>query len=32
VEVFMDDFPGVTREQVKAVLDAAGWRLLEEVR
>ncbi|MGD0411655.1 MAG: DUF433 domain-containing protein [Verrucomicrobiota bacterium] len=32
VEVFLDDFPGVTREQVRAVLDAAGLRLLEEVR
>ena len=29
LEVFLDDFPGVTREQVRTVLDAAGWRLLE---
>jgi uncharacterized protein (DUF433 family) len=32
VQVFLDDFPGVTAEQVWAVVDAAGWRLLEEVR
>ena len=31
VQVFLDDFPGVTREQVRTVLDAAGLRLLEEV-
>jgi uncharacterized protein (DUF433 family) len=32
VEVFLDDFPGVTREQVMSVLNAAGMRLLEEVK
>jgi len=32
LEIFLDDFPGVSREQVCAVLDAAGLRLLEEVR
>ena len=32
VEVFLDDFPGVTREQVKAVLDMAKSHLLDEVR
>ena len=32
VEVFLEDFPGVTREQVRAVLDVAGSHLLEEVR
>jgi uncharacterized protein (DUF433 family) len=32
METFLDDFPGVTREQVRAVLDAAGLHLLAEVR
>ena len=32
VDVFLDDFPGVTREQVRAVLEVAGLHLLEEVR
>jgi len=32
LETFLDDFPGVTREQTRAVLDAAGLHLLEEVR
>jgi uncharacterized protein (DUF433 family) len=32
VEVFLDDFPGVTREQVRTVLKAAGSHLVEEVR
>jgi uncharacterized protein (DUF433 family) len=31
-EVFLDDFPGVTREQIRTVLDVAGLRLMEEVR
>ena len=29
---FMDDFPGVTREQVQVVLEFAGRHLLEEVQ
>jgi uncharacterized protein (DUF433 family) len=32
VEVFLADFPGVTREQVMSVLNVAGMHLLEEVR
>jgi uncharacterized protein (DUF433 family) len=32
LETFLDDFPGVAREQVRAVLDMAGFHLLEEVR
>jgi uncharacterized protein (DUF433 family) len=32
LEVFLDDFPGVTREQVRAVLELAGLHLLEEVQ
>jgi uncharacterized protein (DUF433 family) len=32
MEVFLDDFPGVTREQVRAVLEMARLHLLEEVR
>ncbi|PWU09885.1 MAG: hypothetical protein C5B50_26490 [Verrucomicrobia bacterium] len=32
VDTFMDDFPGVTREQIQAVLEAAGQHLLEEVQ
>ena len=32
LEIFLDDFPGVTREQVRTVLDVAGSHLLEEVR
>jgi uncharacterized protein (DUF433 family) len=31
LETFLDDFPGVTREQVRTVLEVAGLRLLEEV-
>ncbi len=32
VGVFLDDFPGVTRGQVRAVLEMARLRLLEEVQ
>ena len=32
LEVFLDDFPGVTREQVRVVLEVAGLHLLEEVQ
>jgi uncharacterized protein (DUF433 family) len=32
LETFLDDFPGVTREQIRTVLDVARWRLVEEVR
>jgi uncharacterized protein (DUF433 family) len=32
LEVFLDDFQGVTREQARVVLDAAGLHLVEEVR
>jgi len=32
LETFLDDFPGVTREQVQAVVEVAGWHLLEEVQ
>jgi uncharacterized protein (DUF433 family) len=32
METFLDDFPGVTREQARSVLDAAGLHLLEEVQ
>jgi len=31
-ETFLDDFPGVTREQVQTVVDLAGVHLLEEIR
>ena len=31
METFLDDFPGVTREQVQAVVEVAGLHLLEEV-
>ena len=31
LETFLDDFPGVTREQVQAVIDLAGDHLLAEV-
>jgi uncharacterized protein (DUF433 family) len=31
-ETFLDDFPGVTREQVQAVVDVAGLHLVEEVQ
>ena len=31
LEGFLDDFPGVTREQVQAVVEVAGLHLLEEV-
>ena len=29
--VFLDDFPGVTKEQAQAVLDAAAGHLLEDL-
>jgi len=32
LEVFLDDFPGVTREQIRAVLEVARLHLLEEVQ
>ena len=32
LETFLDDFPGVTREQVQAVVEVAGLHLLEEVQ
>jgi len=32
LETFLDDFPGVTREQVQAVVELAGLHLLEEVQ
>jgi len=32
VEVFLDDFPGVTRDQVRAVLELAELRLLGEAQ
>ena len=32
LETFLDDFPGVTREQAKSVLESAGLHLLEEVQ
>jgi uncharacterized protein (DUF433 family) len=31
VEIFLDDFPGVTREQVRAVLRLAGLSLSEQL-
>ena len=31
LEVFLDDFPGVTREQAQGVIDLAGARLLDDV-
>ena len=31
LETFLDDFPGVTGEQVQAVVEVAGLHLLEEV-
>ena len=31
LETFLDDFPGVTREQAQAVIDLAGHELLAEV-
>lgn len=30
LETFLDDFPGVAREQVLAVVELAGLRLLED--
>lgn len=30
LEAFLDDFPGVTREQAQAVIDLAGHQLLGE--
>ena len=32
LETFLDDFPGVTRQQALAVLEVAGLHVLEEVR
>ena len=32
LEAFLDDFPGVTREHVQAVVDLAGLHLLEVMR
>jgi uncharacterized protein (DUF433 family) len=32
LETFLDDFPGVTREQTKSVLESAGLHLLEDVQ
>ena len=32
VETFLSDFPGVTREQIHTVLEAAGVYLLDEVQ
>jgi uncharacterized protein (DUF433 family) len=32
LESFLDDFPGVTREQARTVLELAEWRLLKEVQ
>jgi uncharacterized protein (DUF433 family) len=32
LETFLDDFPGVTREQVRAALQVAWLYLLEEVQ
>jgi uncharacterized protein (DUF433 family) len=32
LETFLDDFPGVTRDQARTVLELAEWRLLEEVQ
>ena len=32
LETFLDDFPGVTREQAQGVIDLAGHHLLDEVR
>ncbi len=31
LETFLDDFPGVTREQAQAVIDLASQQLLAEV-
>ena len=31
LETFLDDFPGVTREQAQGVIDLAGHQLLDEV-
>jgi len=30
METFLDDFPGVTREQAQGVIDLAGHQLLDE--
>lgn len=32
LETFLDDFPGVTREQAQTVVELAGMRLLVDVR
>jgi uncharacterized protein (DUF433 family) len=32
IEVFLDDFPGVTREQANAVLELAEEELLQRLR
>ena len=31
LETFLDDFPGVSREQAQGVIDLAGHQLLDEV-
>ena len=31
LETFLDDFPGVSREQAQGVIDLAGHHLLDEV-
>jgi uncharacterized protein (DUF433 family) len=31
LETFLDDFPGVAREQAQGVIDLAGHQLLDEV-
>jgi uncharacterized protein (DUF433 family) len=32
VDTFLDDFPGVTGEQVRAIVDLAGLHLLQEIK
>ncbi|MBI4657973.1 MAG: DUF433 domain-containing protein [Verrucomicrobia bacterium] len=32
LETFLDDFPGVTRDQVQTVVELAGLHLLDEVQ
>ncbi len=31
LEIFLDDFPGVTREQAQGVIDLAGHQLFDEM-
>jgi uncharacterized protein (DUF433 family) len=31
LETFLDDFPGVTREQTRSVLEVAGRHLLDQI-